>query len=420
MRKCYLLILLSFCFIFNSFGQSVLNPNDSVITYNSSKPPTQPASGKIGKWVRTQRLSWNTTEYKCYIYKGCAFRLHFPKTYKPTANDGKKYPMVVFFHGLGETGTIYDNEYQLYHGGDVFQAAINNGSFDGYALFMQSQGYWGGSQYQYVADLINYMVANNKLDPFAVSDNGLSAGGQGSWEMLLNFPSYIAASLPMSNVSIGYKDASVVNTVKFTPMWLLQGGKDGAPDPSTAEQVRDAMVAAGGNFTYKEYPTLGHNVWDSTWLQPDFWPFMLRAYSSNPWPLTGRTKFCPGDNINVTIGLAPGFAAYQWRFNGSVINGATSNSIQAKQPGTYDARVQRNGIWSDWSRTPVQIIVQSASTTPPIQIAGSMSQVIPAADGKTLYKLYMEKAWLRQCLQHAANFYSNPTRLLCCGCQSAV
>jgi hypothetical protein len=105
---------------FNSFGQSVLNPNDAVITYNSSQPPSQPAFGQIGKWVRTQRLSWNTTEYKCYIYKGCAFRLHFPKTYNPTANDGKKYPMVVFFHGLGETGTIYDNEYQLFHGGDVF------------------------------------------------------------------------------------------------------------------------------------------------------------------------------------------------------------------------------------------------------------------------------------------------------------
>ena len=143
MKKHYTLILLAFFIAFNVSSQSVLNPNDSIITYNSSQPPAQPAWGQIGKWVRTKRLSWNTTEYKCYIYKGCAFRLHFPKSYNPTANDGKKYPMVVFFHGLGETGTIYDNEYQLFHGGDVFQAAINNGKFDGYALYMQSQGFWG-------------------------------------------------------------------------------------------------------------------------------------------------------------------------------------------------------------------------------------------------------------------------------------
>jgi len=242
--------------------------------------------------------------------------------------------MVVFFHGLGETGTIYDNEYQLFHGGDVFQAAINSGKFDGYALYVQSQGFWGGSQYQYITEIINYMIANNKLDPFWVSDNGLSAGGQASWEMLLNYPTYLASSLPMSSTSIGYKDAATVNKVKFTPMWLFQGGKDGSPAPSTSQQVRDAMLAAGGNFTYKEYPTLGHGTWDSAWKEPDFWPFMLRAYSSNPWPLTGRTKFCPGDNINVTLGLAPGFSAYQWRFNGSVINGATSNTIQATQAST--------------------------------------------------------------------------------------
>ncbi|MEP6681606.1 MAG: hypothetical protein ABJA35_00020, partial [Parafilimonas sp.] len=341
MRKFYVLFLLSFCFALSSFSQSVLNPSDSVITYNSSKPPAQPTFGQIGKWVRTPRLSWNTNEYKCYIYKGCAFRLHFPKTYNPTANDGKKYPMLVFFHGLGETGTIYDNEYQLYHGGDKFQAAVDNGTFDGYILVMQSQGFWGSGQYQYITEIIDYMVANNKLDPFQVSVNGLSAGGQGSWEMLINHPNYISSSLPMSNVSIGYKDASTTNVVKYTPMWLFQGGLDGAPAPSTAQQVRDAMVAAGGNFTYTEYPDLGHGTWDRAWTEPDFYPFMLRAYSSNPWALFGRTKFCPGDVINVTLGLAPGFTAYQWRLNGNLINGASTNSIQATQAGTYDARVQR-------------------------------------------------------------------------------
>src|SRR5690349_17686425 len=85
-------------------AQSVLNPADAVVTYNSSAPPTEPAWGQIGKWVRTRRLSWNTDQYKCYIYKGVCFRLKFPKSYNPTAVDGKRYPMLVFFHGLGEKG----------------------------------------------------------------------------------------------------------------------------------------------------------------------------------------------------------------------------------------------------------------------------------------------------------------------------
>ncbi len=383
----------------NLFAQSVLDPTDTIANYNSSVPPTQPPYGQIGKWVRTPRLSWNTSEYKCYIYKGCAFRLLFPKSYNPTANDGKKYPMMVFFHGLGETGSIYDNEYSLYHGGDVFNAAVDNGTFDGYVFIMQSQGFWGGNQYTYTKEIIDYMIANNKLDPFAVSDNGLSAGGQATWEMLLTYPNYIASAIPMSQVDISYKDADTVNEVKFTPIWNIQGGLDGAPAPSTAHQVRDAMLAAGGNYRYTEYPNLGHDTWDQTWTEPDFYPFMLRAYASNPWPLTGRTAFCPNDTINVIMGVAPGFDQYQWMFNNTIIDTATHNTLQALQPGTYSARVLRNGLWSDWSHTPVVITIKAPTVTPPIQVSGLMSTAIPAADGKNYVNLqvpnnnYVSYSW---------------------------
>jgi len=390
MRKLYTAACFTLAFLIiniSSSGQSVIDPTDTIVNYNSSAPPTQPAFGQIGKWVRTPRLSWNTTEYKAYIYKGCAFRIHFPKSYNPTANDGKKYPMMVFFHGLGETGTIYDNEYQLYHGGQVFQTEVDNGTFDGYILCMQSQGFWGPGQYQYITEIIDYMVANNKLDPFAVSADGLSAGGQGSWEIMLDHPSYIAANLPISNIDIGYKDSSVVNLVKYTPIWDFQGGLDGSPAPSTAQQVVGAMQAAGGNITYTDFVTQGHDAWDSAWEMPDFFPYMGRAYAANPWTLYGRTGFCPGDTINVTIGLSPSFDAYQWRMNGNIIAGAKSNTIQVTQPGTYDAQVERNGIWSDWSHTPVVIYVKAPTVTPPIQVSGLMSTAIPSADGKNYVNL---------------------------------
>lgn len=385
----YSLLLSSTIFFIPNFvaAQSVLDPSDPIITYNPNNPPVQPPWGQIGKWVRTKRLSWNTDSYKAYIYKGCAFRLKFPKTYDPNANDGKKYPMLVFFHGLGETGTIYDNEYQLYHGGDDFAAAVDDGSYDGYILCMQSQGFWGPGQYQYITEIIDYMVANNKLDPFRVSDNGLSAGGQATWEMMFAYPNYIAACVPMSAVSIGYKNDSDVNEAKFTPIWLFQGGKDGSPAPSTAQQVRDAFLAAGGDFTYTEYPDLGHGVWDRVWQEPDFYPYLLRAYGSNPWPLTGRTEFCPGDPINVTLGVPPGFDEYQWRKNDTIIDGANTNSINVTDIGTYDARVRRGSVWSDWSHTPVEIKTKTPTIPPIISVEGLASPVIPAPDGSTSVNL---------------------------------
>ncbi len=389
MKKIYL--LLSFCILVTTLkntlnAQSVLDPNDPVIDYDPLNPPVQPPWGQIGKWVRTKSLSWNSDSYKAYIYEGSCFRLKFPKTYNPTANDGKKYPIAVVFHGGGEAGPITDNETQLYHGGYNYMVADDNGVFDGYILFMQSQGWWGTTSYLRILDIINYMITNNKLDPFRISVNGLSSGGQASWDMVINYPNYISASLPMSNVSIGYKDPSVVNKVKFTPIWNFQGALDGSPSPSTAEQVRDAMVNAGGNYRYSEYANVGHNTWDSAFADPDFFPFQLRGYSSNPWVLYGRTGFCDS-NVNLTLGVPPGFDGYQWRKNGNIISGATSNTINVTSLGTYDAKVLRGSIWSDWSHIPVVIQITPPTITPPITVSGLMSNVITSGDGKNYVNL---------------------------------
>src|ERR1700722_16937871 len=112
-----LIVLVAF-FAGTVHGQSVLNPADSTYTYDSTKAKGSPqnpnaTSGAIIKWVRTHTLSWNTNQWKCYYFNTVQFRLIYPKSYNPTANDGKKYPIIIFWHGAGEIGTIYNNETSL-------------------------------------------------------------------------------------------------------------------------------------------------------------------------------------------------------------------------------------------------------------------------------------------------------------------
>ena len=83
-------------------------------------------------------------------------------------------------------------------------------------------------------------------------------------------------------------------------------------DRSTSAQVLAAFAAAGANYVDLDMLTQGHDTWDSTWSMATFWPWLLSKYCSNPWTLFGQTLFCPGTTPNVTIGLAPGFQAYQW------------------------------------------------------------------------------------------------------------
>ena len=365
------------------FGQSILNPNDSVITYSPSKPPAIPAYGSIAKWVRTVRMPWNTNNWKCYIYNGNEFRLRFPNGYNPTANDGKVYPMMIFMHGEGEGGTVYDNEYQLFHGGQIFDTAVANGSWPGYVLCMQTTGGWGPPQMAAQQFIIDYMVKNNKLDQFHVVLNGLSGGGSGDWQLFQSKETYIAGLLPMSSVAIAFDSPDSVAKWKFESIWNIHGGQDGSPAPYTAQQVLLAMQAQGANYTDLDMTTQGHDTWDSTWSMPAFWPWMQAQYCSNPWTLFGRTWFCTGQTINVTVGLTAGYQAYQWRKNGTVIAGATTNSINVTSVGTYDARVERNNIWSDWSHTPVVIQNPPPTVTPAITVSGLMSKVVPAPDGNT-------------------------------------
>jgi hypothetical protein len=367
-------------------GQGILNPADSVYTYSSTAAkgspnnPNTPANGTIGKWVRTVRMSWNTSEWKCYIYNGMCFRLHFPKGYNPTANDGKKYPLMIFYHGAGESGPVTDNEISMAHGGQVpFQSASDAGTWPGYIMIPQNQnGYWDPAAIPFMEQIVSYMITNNKLDQFHITVNGLSAGGAACWLHMFTWPMGTAACLPMSSNVQSNVSASNLALSKFIPLWTTQGGKDTWPDPTDATIINAAEVAAGSNWKYTFYPTLGHDTWDSCWLEPNFWPFMNNAYASNPWALHGQTAFCPGVTILDTLGVAPGFQAYQWRLNQTTILPSTTNTQIINQLGSYDCRVEYNGVWSDWSHIPVQITIRQPTVTPPITLQGNESFVIPS------------------------------------------
>ncbi|GAA0565636.1 fibronectin type III domain-containing protein [Chitinophaga japonensis] len=400
MIKLYLrLLLLLLVCTQPAWSQGVLDPNDPVVTYNPSNPPSQPAWGSIGKWVRTVRVSWNSDLYKCYVYKGMQFRLKYPKNFNP-ADTSKKYPIIVFFHGIGEDGSIYDNEYQLYHGGQKHMNAVESGAFDGFLLYPQVQYlYFGNTQYDYINELINnFFVPQLNVDPFRVMVEGLSGGGAATWDFLIRYPKLTAAATPISAALYTYDD--YIQTWKYMPLWHFQGGVDKNPAPAVAQSIEASAQAAGANYKLKVYPTSGHGIWNTVWNEADYFPFMSRAHKANPWPLFGRTEFCPGEPVNATLGLTAGFDAYEWRKNGTVISGANSNTLAVTSFGTYDARIRSGSRWSPWSPIPVVIKEKAPTVTPNIQMEGLQSNVLPTPEGKdsvvlSLPEGYAAYRWLR-------------------------
>lgn len=390
-RGCLLLFIAGAGIASLQAQSSVFDPNDNVVVYNRNNPPTEPPFGQPGKWVKTTRVSWNTSSFKAYIYKGVQFRLKWPKNYDASGNT--KYPLYVFFHGRGEWGSRYDNDYQLYHGGELHKNAVDNGQFNGFLLYPQAsvmRGPWSAEERQFVMELIeNFLIPQVYVDPFRISVDGLSAGGLASWNSLKEYPKLIAACLPISNAASIFSNIVIDN--KFTPIWLFQGALDTDPKPIASQNLKAVADNAGANFTYTEYPNLGHGSWYAAWGEPDYFPFLNRANKANPWPLYGRTEFCNtgAGSINTIIGVTAGFNEYQWRKNDELLTGlgTTSNTLTVTDIGVYSCRIRKGTTWSEWSPIPVEIKYKTSTVPPLISVSGLASRVLPAPDGKTTVSL---------------------------------
>jgi hypothetical protein len=370
----------------------VLNPNDPDVIFTGGV--ATPPYNQISKWGHSTRLSWNGQTpfqygYKSYYYKAMAFRLKFPKTYVHNVSDGKKYPLFIFLHGLGERGAVTDNEYQMRHGGLTHAEHVNDGTFDGFVMYPQSSNGYHNNYFPMISELIDSFAKYVKVDIDRVILSGLSSGGQSDWDFMgtSTYARKFAALLPISAAQL--EDKPTFTNFITVPVWLTNGGLDLNPAPETVNDIIAYWKSLGGSIKQTYYPYIGHGVWNNFWAEPDYFPYLSVPHKANPLVYFGRSEFCPGDPVNITLGLQAGFNAYEWQKDGLTIPGATSNNLNVTSFGTYRARFKRTSTsaWSDWSPSPVVVKIKETTITPPIEINGLYSNVVPAPDGKTTVPL---------------------------------
>lgn len=369
---------------------NVLNPNDPNVIYTSSSHPATPAfNSPIIKWGHMQKLPWDTyaAGYRCYNLAGVSFRVKFPKSYQHNVADGKTYPLFVFFHGAGEAGPVYDDDYQLLHGGQTHAANVDNGVYDGFLVYPQSTTTYSQGIFPQVANFIDSMIKYVKVDQDRVIASGLSNGGQACWDFMNAYNRKVAGGLPISAAFNNY--LNYFPNIVTVPIWIANGGLDGNPAPYTASYVIDSFKRYGGYIRQFFYPNLGHSVWNTFWAEPDYFPYLSTIHKANPLVYYQRYQYCPNESFIARLAVQSGFFAYEWDKDGATIPGATSNELNVSSYGTYRARFKRTSTsaWSAWSPAPAVISAKQATVTPPIQIDGMRSNVLPAPDGSTTVPL---------------------------------
>lgn len=350
------------CVLTALISQNVFNPNDPIVNYNAGSPPATPPANTLAKWVRTQRsdIYFNTERFKAYYYNGMAFRLRYPNNYNP-ADPTKKYPVILFFHGIGEAGSVMDNEIQLTWGAQYFESKINEGQFDAFLLFpLTSVGDWSFS-FSNVNGVLDLMQQYLNADPDRLITMGLSLGGDGTMKYTFDYPQRSAVSIASSPGSIRDFTQDPLPFVHI-PFWVASGGLDNEfASPAAVQGFVDRLNNRGGDIRWTYYPQKGHGTWVEHWNEPFLLPYWLAAHKANPLVYYKQTQFPPGTPFSAKIGITGGFAEYQWQKDLLGIP-ATTNEITVSQPGSYRVRFRRitGGTWSDWSPNPA-VITQTGS-----------------------------------------------------------
>ncbi len=196
--------------------------------------------------------------------------LFIPHSY---AGD-KEYPLILFLHGAGERGD--DGELPVKQGiGNAIKFKGKEKDFPFFVIFPQCRvkGNWkaDGPDGQRALAILADVQKAYKIDDKRLYLTGLSMGGFGTWSLAAAHPQKWAAIVPIC----GGGDPATATKIKDIPCWAFVGDKD---NPKLVEGMRGmikALQAAGSQPRYSEFPYVGHNSWDSAYVTPELYPWLL-------------------------------------------------------------------------------------------------------------------------------------------------
>ena len=216
------------------------------------------------------------------------YRILYPENFDAT----KKYPLVFFLHGRGESGN--DNEKQLTHGAKMFLTAEFRKSFPAIVVFPQcaEESYWanveieavdtkrfftfvkGGKPTRSMALLLKLtdkMAKAPTTDQTKIYVGGLSMGGMGTFEILRRRPSIFAAAFAIC----GGDNVANVRKYKRIPLWIFHGGLDDVVSPQFSYGVYRELKKLGHEPKFTIYLKANHNSWDSAFAEPQLLPWLF-------------------------------------------------------------------------------------------------------------------------------------------------
>lgn len=314
-----------------------------------------------------------------------AGRLYIPSNY----DSSKKYPVVMFLHGLGETGSSEfasagtQNTWQVNGNMDNLLAAAKARGFILYAP--QAYSGWGGDMLDNAVNMVAKITQDYSVDTTRLYVTGLSLGGGGTIDTLGAYSHVFAAAVDIcgSDNGIALQPAKLATV----PLWIHHAQNDGTVGISVSRnRVNSIRTAKGlgtlsfpvaGNYVddgmlrYTEYTSGGHGIWGSVYGQSAVYDWML---GSTDGSIPAKTHVIPQMQLGQKIGFDLGQTQVTAPVNGVTWN-STSWGLQSV-----------NGPVRSYAKTTTGAgtsVTLSVTDTFPGETANSGSSV--NGDGWTVY-----------------------------------
>lgn len=205
------------------------------------------------------------------------YLLYLPDGY--LSDTIKKWPMIVFLHGSGESG---DNlEKVKLHGPPKL---IEQGKkFPFIVVSPQQRDPSAGFQAEVLKGIIVDLKKKYRVDGDRVYLTGLSMGGYGTWDLAEKHPEEFAAIAPIC----GGGNADKVWKLRHIPVWCFHGAKDDVVNIAASQIMVDSLKKYSSSVRFTIYPDANHNSWEATYNNDSLYTWFLsqKRFKNTRFPL---------------------------------------------------------------------------------------------------------------------------------------
>ncbi len=202
------------------------------------------------------------------------YLLYLPKDY----DAKKKYPLLLFLHGIGERGN--DNLKKLFHTG--LPSNLKNGLELPFIVVMpqcpddgpmgKGESFWWHKKVMAkVKNILDGEIQQRAVDTKRIYVTGLSMGGFGTYRIINMYPQFFAAAAPICGHDAGQGKPEKLKTL---PMWAFHGEKDKVVPLAGQQSTVDNYKKAGVDIKFTIYPSVGHDSWNQAYANPKFYEWL--------------------------------------------------------------------------------------------------------------------------------------------------